>query len=83
MTGNLRMQSDIIWMEQILQNEDNYTVLSGRNGINEMPLIKGAKPGTAGFRKNIKSEINAGKPKRQAIAIAYSESRRAKSGNKK
>jgi hypothetical protein len=45
-----------------------------------MPLVKGAKPGSKGFGKNIGAEIKAGKPKNQAIAIAYSE---AKSKKKK
>lgn len=39
-----------------------------------MPLKKGAKPGTKGFKDNIKAEIAAGKPQKQAVAIAYSES---------
>lgn len=40
-----------------------------------MPLIKGQKAKTrAGFSENIKREMNAGKPQKQAIAIAYSES---------
>lgn len=39
-----------------------------------MPLIKGAKPGSAGFKKNIRTEISSGKEPKQAIAIAYSES---------
>lgn len=38
-----------------------------------MPLQKGAKPGSKGFGKNIKAEMNAGKPQKQAIVIAYSE----------
>ena len=38
-----------------------------------MPLQKGAKPGSKGFGANIKTEIGAGKPQRQAVAIAYSE----------
>ena len=39
-----------------------------------MPLVKGAKPGSKGFGKNIEAEENAGKPRKQAIAIAFSES---------
>ena len=39
-----------------------------------MPLIKGAKPGSPGFKKNIEVEMAAGKPQRQSVAIAYSES---------
>jgi hypothetical protein len=35
-----------------------------------MPLEK-AKPGTPGFSRNIATEIKAGKPQRQAVAIAY------------
>lgn len=38
-----------------------------------MPLMKGAKPGSKGFGKNIGAEIKAKKPLKQAIAIAYSE----------
>lgn len=43
-----------------------------------MPLVKGAKPNSKGFKKNIEVEIAAGKPQKQAVAIAYSESRRGK-----
>lgn len=39
-----------------------------------MPLIKGNKARTrAGFSENIRREMNAGKPQRQAVAIAYSQ----------
>jgi hypothetical protein len=47
-----------------------------------MPLKKGSKPGSKGFKDNIKTEIAAGKPQRQALAIAYSEARRGKKKNK-
>ena len=43
-----------------------------------MPLIKGAKPNSKGFKQNIEAEISAGKPQKQAIAIAYSESKQHK-----
>ena len=39
-----------------------------------MPLNKGAKPGSKKFGENIGAEIRAGKPRKQAIAIAFSES---------
>ena len=39
-----------------------------------MPLHKGAKPGSPEFGENIKAEITAGKPQKQAEAIAFSES---------
>lgn len=48
-----------------------------------MPLKKGAKPGSKGFKENIKAEIAAGKPQNQAVAIAYSEAKRGKKKKKK
>lgn len=47
-----------------------------------MPLKKEAKPGSKGFKDNIRAEIAAGKPQRQAVAIAYSEARRGKKKKK-
>ncbi len=44
-----------------------------------MPLNKGAKPGSKKFGENIGTEIKAGKPRSQAIAIAYSEAKERKS----
>ena len=41
-----------------------------------MPLKKGSSQKTIG--KNIATEIRAGKPAKQAEAIAYSEARRGK-----
>lgn len=41
-----------------------------------MPLIRGTS--TKARESNIKTEIAAGRPVRQAVAIAYSEQRRAK-----
>jgi hypothetical protein len=41
-----------------------------------MPLIKGkAAKGKQGFSKNVAAEIRAGKPQKQAVAIAYSVAR--------
>ena len=40
-----------------------------------MPLVK-SKSDSA-FRKNVKAEIKAGKPQKQAVAIAYSVKREA------
>lgn len=47
-----------------------------------MPLVKSASP--TAFRKNVKTEMAAGKPQKQAVAIAYSTQRAAasKSGAK-
>jgi len=41
-----------------------------------MPLVK--SPSKATFRKNIKAEVAAGKPVKQAVAIAYAVKRKAK-----
>jgi hypothetical protein len=41
-----------------------------------MPLIKSTKP--EAFKKNIKTEVAAGKPIKQAVAIAYAEKNAAK-----
>ena len=41
-----------------------------------MPLIK-SKSNKA-FKENIKREIKSGKPKKQAVAIAYSAKRKSK-----
>lgn len=46
-----------------------------------MPLVTGQKAKTRkGFSENVKREMEAGKPQKQAVAIAYSEARH---GNKK
>ena len=46
-----------------------------------MPL-KHSKTAKA-FKENIKAEIKAGKPVKQAVAIAYSEKREAEKAKKK
>ena len=44
-----------------------------------MPLVKGKKASSKkGFSKNVETEMNSGKPQKQAVAIAYSEARRGK-----
>lgn len=49
-----------------------------------MPLVKGKKASTKkGFSENIKKEIKEGKPKKQSVAIAYSEAREGKKKKKK
>jgi hypothetical protein len=40
-----------------------------------MPLVKSASKGA--FRKNIKTEMAAGKPAKQSVAIAYAMKRKA------
>jgi len=46
-----------------------------------MPLIKSTKK--EAFKKNIATEVKAGKPVKQAVAIAYSEKRKAEKKAKK
>jgi len=46
-----------------------------------MPLIKSKSEKAVG--KNIEAEIKAGKPQRQAVAIAYSEKREAEKREQK
>ena len=41
-----------------------------------MPLKKSASP--KAFKENIKTEVKAGKPVKQSVAIAYSEAKAAK-----
>lgn len=41
-----------------------------------MPLVKSASK--KAFQKNVKEELNAGKSKKQAVAIAYSVQRQAR-----
>lgn len=54
------------------------------NEDEDMPLVKGAKAKTKkGFSENVKREMEAGKPQKQAVAIAYSEARGAKKKGKK
>ena len=45
-----------------------------------MPLKKSTSP--KAFKENIKAEIKAGKPVKQAVAIAYAEKREAKKSEK-
>ena len=44
-----------------------------------MPLVKGEKAKSKkGIAKNIKAEMKAGKPQKQAVAIAYSVAGKSK-----
>jgi hypothetical protein len=40
-----------------------------------MPLVK--SPSKEAFRKNVKAEVSAGKPVKQALAISYAVKREA------
>lgn len=45
-----------------------------------MPLVKSKSK--KAFAKNVKAEIKAGKPQKQAVAIAYSIKRKSNKGKK-
>ena len=69
------------WTIQNPQIRAQKNITYGR--ILKMPLIKGKKAKSKkGFSENIKREMEAGKPQKQAVAIAYSEAR-GKKGKKK
>jgi len=46
-----------------------------------MPLKKSASP--KAFKENIKTEVKAGKPVKQAVSIAYAEKHEAQKKGKK
>jgi hypothetical protein len=46
-----------------------------------MPLVKSSSKDA--FRKNVKAEMAAGKPQKQAVAIAYDVKRKADKSSKK
>lgn len=46
-----------------------------------MPLKSGTSKKT--FRYNVKQEINAGRSKRQALAVAYSKQRKSKKNKRR
>jgi len=46
-----------------------------------MPLKKSTSP--KAFKENIKAEVKAGKPVKQAVAIAYAEKREAEKAKAK
>ena len=46
-----------------------------------MPLVKSKSP--EAFRKNVAAEVKAGKPVKQAVAIAYATKRSAPAPTKK
>lgn len=49
-----------------------------------MPLVKGAAARSKkGFSENVRREVHAGKPVKQAVAIAYSEAGEKKHKTKK
>jgi len=62
----------------VLYNNANGHWLNWRKA---MPLKKSTSP--KAFKENIKAEVKAGKPVKQAVAIAYAEKREAQKAKKK
>ncbi len=49
-----------------------------------MPLVAGKKAKTKkGFSENVRREVQAGKPVKQAVAIAYSQARKKRKSKSK
>ena len=61
-----------------LRNLNVYLRIANHEDV-DMPLVKGKKASSKeGFSENVKAEKKAGKPTKQAVAIAYSEARQGK-----
>lgn len=62
-----------------LHGQRNLNVYLWVDKESNMPLVKGAAAKSKkGFSSNVKAEMEAGKPQKQAVAIAYSEAGKAK-----
>jgi hypothetical protein len=48
-----------------------------------MPLKKGAKPGSKGFKDNIREMYESGHPLKQSVAAAYGAAKPKKGVNKR
>jgi len=76
------------WMQYANENDEALTktkpaLKKATTRSKTMPLVKSAKP--AAFKENIKTEVKAGKPVKQAVAISYAvkkEATKAKSKKK-
>ncbi len=67
----------------IYQNSKMYVLFLKDYAEGKMPLVKGAKAKTKkGFSENVKTEMAAGKPQKQAVAIAYSAAKQKKKAKK-
>lgn len=82
------MEFNLLWVVAINETGEIWTLQNPlvralkniTQGRLTMPLIKGKAAKTKkGFSENVKREMNAGKPQKQAVAIAYSESGEKKS----
>jgi hypothetical protein len=78
MHNHIKIKAIMITSQKMTDYHKNGQKHSNQKELN-MPLISGKKAKTrAGFSENIKREMNAGKPQKQAIAIAYSKAKKGK-----
>ncbi len=71
-------QKDLIgipWLLAFALRADGWYLRQDSQEEIAMPLVK--SPSKAAFRKNVAAEVKAGKPVKQAVAIAYSTKRQA------
>ena len=64
------------WVNYSMEEKRKPTLKKATTRSKTMPLKKSASP--KAFKENIKTEVKAGKPVKQAVAIAYSEAKAAK-----
>ena len=71
-----KKQTPITSLSKVTEEKRKPALKKATTRSKTMPLKKSASP--KAFKANIKTEIKAGKPVKQAVAIAYSEVRAAK-----
>jgi hypothetical protein len=74
-------QKEITDLPHVVEEKPKPALKKATTRSKTMPLKKSASP--KAFKENIKTEVKAGKPVKQAVAIAYSEAKAAKKTTKK
>ena len=70
-----KKQTPITSLSKVTEEKRKPALKKATTRSKTMPLKKSASP--KAFESNLKTELKAGKPKAQALAIAYSEKRQA------
>jgi hypothetical protein len=76
-----KKQTPITLLSKITEEKPKPTLKKATTRSTTMPLKKSSSP--KAFKENIKTEVKAGKPVKQAVAIAYAEKNAAKKTTKK